>query len=141
MSATPFDLSRRSAIMQKGHTPVEYISTLAIALLLHREARLLPRRDAALQLVHRGETRGLEKLRRPSRARAALARHDHGLFLELADLLDALAELRERNVAGSRQVSRRVLVAVAHVEDERRALVHEPRRFKCSDFARRAHES
>ena len=30
MSATPLDLSRRSAIRQNGHTPVEYISTFAM---------------------------------------------------------------------------------------------------------------
>src|ERR1035437_10351314 len=59
ISVTPFEFSRRSAIMQKGQTPLLYIFTGAIweslrisslqRSLLHRQACLRPAADAAAQ--------------------------------------------------------------------------------------------
>src|SRR5260221_754051 len=96
MSATPFAFSRRSAIRQNGHTPVEYISTFAMSLLLHRQARLLPSRDAALELVDAGEARLAQQARGGAGARAGLPSDDDGLVLELHDLAHPLRELRQR---------------------------------------------
>jgi hypothetical protein len=57
----------------EGHTPVEYIRTLAMALLLHRQARLLPGGEAALQLEDLGEARLLQE-RQAAPARVPLRR-------------------------------------------------------------------
>ena len=61
---------------QNGQTPVAYMSTRAIASLLHRQARLLPRREAALELVDGGEALPLEDARgRVVKLISALLKH------------------------------------------------------------------
>src|SRR2546423_15130796 len=105
---------------QKGHTPVEYITTFAIGLLLQGKARLLPRREPALQSIHLVESGTLQETRGAAAARSARRGEDDGLVLVLDDLLHALGQLLHRNVPGARQVSGGVFLRVAHVEDERR---------------------
>src|SRR5688500_1956904 len=101
---------------QKGHTPVEYITILAMGSLLDRQARLLPRGEPTLQLVDVRETGLLQEPTGGPGARSALAGDDHRLRLELGDLVDALRELANGNVARARQVAGRIVGTVAHVE-------------------------
>src|SRR4030067_469170 len=54
--ATPLAASRRAAMSQYGHTRVQYITTLVMHLLLHRQAVALPREHAAAEIIYPGET-------------------------------------------------------------------------------------
>src|SRR5260221_10642877 len=131
---TPFAFRSRSAMRQKGQMPVAYMRTRAIGSFLHRQARLLPRREAALELVDGGEALPLEDARCRARARAALARHDHGLVLVFPDLGEAFLQLAQRDVPRPGKVAGGEIGLVAHVEHQRRPLVHETGRLERADL-------
>src|SRR5689334_10959371 len=107
-------------------------------LFLDGKARLLPRREAALQLGHVGEARFLQQPAGRGTGATVAVGHEHRLFLVLGDLAHAAGELAERDVARSGQVSLGELLRLAHVEHERAALVHEPRGLERADL-RAAH--
>src|SRR5512140_3995944 len=104
MSATPLARSSRSAMRQNGHTPVAYIITLATSP-LHGQARLLPGREAALEVDDLGEPGVLQNPAGIPRARAAGAGDQDRLLLPLRELVDALGELAHGDVPRARQVA------------------------------------
>src|SRR5262249_10511195 len=103
-----------------------YITTFAIARYLpfQWKARLLPRGEPSLQLIDLVEPRLPEQARRRAPARARRRREDHRLVPVLADCVDAVRQLGRRHVPRAGKVAGGVGGAVAHVEDERRSLVH-----------------
>src|SRR6185503_1308817 len=127
MSDTPLERSRRSAITQNGHTPVAYIMTFAMASLLDGQARLLPCRGPAPQLIDAAETRSFQEPAGRARAGRTLARDEHRLVLVLAELVEASGELSHRDIARPRHVPGCEFRGVAHVEHQMRPLVDEPR--------------
>src|SRR5690349_24734044 len=107
--------------------------TRAIESFLHGQARRFPRGHAALELVHRGEAGLAQQAYRATGARSRSAGDDHRLFLVLGKLLETVRQLAERDVPSARQMARREFLGVAHVENERAALIHEARRLEGAD--------
>src|SRR5918911_3918073 len=78
--ATPFSLSSRSAAWQNGHAAVQYISTFG-TLLLHGQAGVLPRLDAAREVQNSSEALLLQCRSGLARPVAAVAVDDDGPVL------------------------------------------------------------
>src|SRR5690606_36316110 len=97
----------------------------------HRHVFLLPRGDAAAQVVHLAET-GAGELRRAAAARdAGVAIDDDGLAgIQLRRLV---TELGERDVAGIDDVAGAIRVMAAYV-DELRARVDQAHRFQRTEL-------
>src|SRR5688572_5642668 len=120
---------------QNGHTPVEYITTLAMGLLFHGQARLLPRREPALEVEHVGKTRLPQETTGGPGTGSAAVGDDDGFVLELLDLVHAPREVAQRDVARARQVAGGEFLFVADVQHQRGPLVHEPRGLEGADLA------
>src|SRR5450759_115677 len=143
---TPFEFSRRSAIMQKGQTPLLYIFTAAIweslrvssrqRSLLHRQACLHPAADAAAQREYFAEAVFPEHAAHSRRAHAGLAVDDDRARFESLDFAQAPAQFRQRNIARVRYMARGKIRLVAHIEHQGVAAVDELHRLGRADLRR-----
>src|SRR5438876_1034556 len=116
---------------------VEYISTLAVtkASLLHRQARILPRLEAALEVVDVLEAQLGKDRRRRSSTLAALAIGNHRTRDKLRQLATAARELRERHMDRVGQLAALDLLRFPHVEEQRILRVDEWRDAERADVA------
>src|SRR5678815_2497348 len=121
----PFFRSSCSADWQNGQAAVQYISTSATLLLLHRQAGLSPGAETAGKIRDLREALALQRRRGFRRALAAVVVDDDRLLLALGEVGRAFVDARERNVLRAEDVSRGVFARIAHVEQQRVLAVDE----------------